>query len=397
VNISPPYRFVLRALLWALPIGLLLVAFESSLWRAGETTPIGRVCRALEERPDALFGRQFFDQALYRFKWVFLSRQDPETLALGTSRVMQFRREMFRDRSATFFNAGGMIQNLRDLEEFVAALPPSTRLSCVILGVEFSWFNERAAAEMENFQRFSRSIRYDAGFDGVAHGQVFQQVLRNGWMSDGPGPSWSVLAGAWRGGGATDMDAWGFMARNRCMGFRSDGSFDYGLPAPADWTFKDREQPPVLERIRNGTHGFKPVSSLSESRVEQFLGCLKALKARQISVLCFAPPYSSGVVAALEADPGLQNAWRQYRLELPSRIRAAGAAYVDASSPAMLGMDDRCMRDGLHAMETFHVRLLAALAADPNAAGAKIDVARAFWPAVALSANPWFPIYGGVP
>lgn len=392
-----PYWFSLRALLWALPLGLPVAAFELSLWRAGETTPIGAVCQALADRPGALFGRQFFDQGLYRFKWVFLSRQDPEILALGTSRVMQFRRQMFGDRSGAFFNAGGMIQNLRDLEEFVAALPPSARLSCVLLGVEFSWFNERAAAEMELFRSFSKSIRHDAGFDGVAHGQVFQQVLRKGWTSAGPGPSWSVLAGAWRGGGAADMGAWGFMARNRHMGFRPDGSFDYGLPAPTDWTFQDREQPPVLERIRNGTHGFAPVPALSEKRVEQFLGCLQALKARGITVLCFAPPYSPAVAAALETDPGLRKAWLQYRSELPPRIRAAGAVYVDASSPAAMGMDDRCMRDGLHAMETFHVRLLAALAADPNAAGAKIDAACASRLASDPRANPWFPNYGGVP
>lgn len=396
MNFPLPYGFALRVLLWAVPLGLPVAAFELSLWRAGETTPIGDVCQALADRPGALFGRQFFDQGLYRFKWVSILRRDPAILALGNSRVLQFRREMFGARADDFFNAGGMIQHVRDLEQFVEALPTDTRIACVILGVEYSWFNDRAATVAERTRVFAKAIRVDEGLDGFAHGHVFQQVLCNGLASDGSSPSWSLLAGAWRGGDAAAADAWGFMARNHHEGFRPDGSFEYGLSAPVDWTFQDRERPTVIERICTGTRGFEPMVALSEDRVERFLACVRALNARGIAVLCFAPPYPSAAIAALEASPDQRGSWRQYREELPARIRRAGAVYVDASTPGALGMDDRCMRDGLHAMESFHVRILAALAGQPGAETAGLDPALLRRLSDDPQSNPWFPNYGGV-
>lgn len=391
-----PYRFALRTLLWALPLGLPVAAFELSLWRAGETTPIGEICAVLAARPDALFGRQFFDQGLYRFKWASILQRNPAMIALGNSRVMQFRREMFGARSADFFNAGGMIQHVRDFEQFVEILPADTRIACVILGVEYSWFNDCAAIVAERTRVLAKSIRSDEGLDGFAHGHVFQQVLRNGLTSDLSRPSWAVLAGAWRGGDAAAVNAWGFMARNRHAGFRPDGSFEYGLSAPGDWTFQDREHPTVIERIKTGTRGFEPMVALSEDRVERFLACVRALKARGITVLCFAPPYPSAAIAALEASPDQRGGWRQYREELPARIRGAGAVYVDASTPGALGMDDRCMRDGLHAMETFHARILVALAGQPGADPAGLDPAFLRRLIDDPRSNPWFPNYGGV-
>ncbi len=392
-----PYRFARRALAWALPIALPLAAVESGLWRAGETTPLGCVHDAMAGRPGALFGRQFLDQGLYRFKWIAIRRQDPAIVALGNSRVMQFRRGMFGARAADFVNAGGMVQHVRDLEQAVAALPAEGRLACAIVGADFAWFNDRAAAGAERVRAFAKAIRADDGLDGFAHAHLFQQVLRNGGSSDPARPNWSVLAGAWRGGDAAAVNAWGFLARNRRTGFREDGSFDYGETEPAGAPFVDRERPAVLERIRSGTRGFEPVPALSEDRIVRFLRCLRALRARGVTVLCFAPPYPSAAVVALEADPALRAAWRQYREDLPPRVREAGAVFVDASSPAALGMDDRCMRDGLHAMETFHVRLLAAFAADPGAAAAGLDAAHLRRLLDSPRTGAWFPDYGETP
>jgi hypothetical protein len=158
---ATPYRFAARALVWALPILLPLAAFERGLWRAGEATPIGRVHEAMTARPGALFGRQFLDQGLYRFKWIAIRRQDPAIIALGNSRVMQFRRGMFGARAADFVNAGGMVQHVRDLEQVVEELPVKGRLACAIIGADFAWFNDRAAAAAEAASGFlqRRSVR----------------------------------------------------------------------------------------------------------------------------------------------------------------------------------------------------------------------------------------------
>ncbi|MDE0839160.1 MAG: hypothetical protein OSB41_08915, partial [Kiritimatiellae bacterium] len=103
---SPPYRFLFRGLLLFAPLWIAALSAEVLLWRVGETVPIRSVQKRMTD--DGLFLRQYFNQGLYRFKW--LSANDPQSriVALGTSRVMQFRRAMFGPRGSEFFNAGGM-------------------------------------------------------------------------------------------------------------------------------------------------------------------------------------------------------------------------------------------------------------------------------------------------
>ncbi len=194
MTLPPPYRFLLRGLFWFAPLWLLVVVFEILLHRAGETALVRSVCSAMTERaPDGLFMRQFFDQGLYRFKHLSILRRKPEVVALGTSRVMQFQARMFGADSKRFFNAGGMVQHVRDLEQFVAGLPTNTSICAVIVGVEYWWFNEAWAKTAEREKCLAQHIRRDDALDGFAHGHVFQRFLKHFFDSDLSQPSLSTL------------------------------------------------------------------------------------------------------------------------------------------------------------------------------------------------------------
>jgi hypothetical protein len=96
---------------------------EVVLWRTGESWPLAKVLGTQGQRRDALFLRGLLDQSLYAYKWRAVLERRPRVLALGSSRVMKFRAEMFGEDAADFYNAGGLVTSIEDLEQFVERLP----------------------------------------------------------------------------------------------------------------------------------------------------------------------------------------------------------------------------------------------------------------------------------
>src|SRR5260370_798126 len=117
-------RFIaVTACFWA-PVLALVALCEVLLWRVGETLPVAQVLDRQLVKPGK-FLRQA-SQDFYSYKYYGIKRTTPRTLILGSSRVMEFRAEMFGIQLAQppweFYNAGGLIENLQDLEDFADKL-----------------------------------------------------------------------------------------------------------------------------------------------------------------------------------------------------------------------------------------------------------------------------------
>lgn len=338
--------------------------------------------------------RQFLDQGLHRIKYLSLQQRKPRIVALGTSRVMQFRDVMFGQSGSMFYNAGGMIQNLDDLQQFVDKIQELPSIRVVILGIEYWWLNDRWRETIGKVSYFNDKIQHDDALDGFAHANVLQQFLRSGLREDLARPTFYTLIGAWQGESAPVMHRWGFLARNRGKGFRSDGSFEYGQLKPTDWRFKDRENPPIMERIRNGNREFISMRSLSDKRMHQLLVCLRKLKESGINVICFSPPYPQDVVMELTINTDHKHAWQQYTDQLPEKIQLEGIPFVSAYATHLIGMNDSSMFDGFHALETFHLRLVQIMTeglGNKNILG--VDAKRIRTLLQSPRTNPWFPDY----
>lgn len=375
---------------WLLAIG----AVEGTLWRAGETVPARLAFARLARAPaDACFMRQVFDQALYRFKYLGWRARRPAVVALGTSRVMQFRREMFGPDAPEFFNAGGMVQHVRDLEE-LAADPRLPAPRTLLLGIELWWFNAPWAAGAERRKHYAQQVLEDDALDGFAHAAVFQRLFRRTLTDPAGEDAFPALARrAWSAGAAERSRRIGWLALRKGVGFRADGSFRYAETAPSP-EFVDREQPPIPVRIRERQEGYEPVAGPSPGAVDRLLRSLERLQQRGVRVICFFPPFSRAAAAALEESDATRALWSAYRGEFAARIRGTGAALVDASTTDRLGLDDRYLYDGLHPMETFQLALLRAMLDQPGARAAlRADPAALDRILRDPQTNPWFPAY----
>jgi hypothetical protein len=327
-----------------------LLAGEAVLQWSGELWPLDRVFAYQRAHPDSLYLRAT-DQAFYAYKYRGIVEKHPSVLVAGSSRTMKFRAEMFGERANAFYNAGGMLNSLRDAHDFCLSLPSTRTPAVLVLGVDLWWLNDQVRP-VYSFQA-ETSKGTDAPFD--------EHILGVRWLLKHPRTlaSQAIALTRW-----TKTTALGIGAQETGRGFRPDGSFKSPLPTPRsehEWRFVDRETPPVIERVKNAVANFPPATRVSPERLA-LLNVLLARYANQhVLVIGYLPPFSSEVVAQLHSDARHSRFWAEFRRTMPEVFRKHGFPVIDASETASFGMDDRAMRDGFHAEETFHVHVLKAM------------------------------------
>ena len=215
-------KFAWRALLFAAPLLLLVIALEFSLWHVGETWPLERVIHFQETHPRAYFGRLFLDQGTFRYKYLQILRRRPEILVLGSSRTMQFRAEMFGGQAASFYNAGGMIHSIGDIDQFLDLLPQDATPRMVIIGLDFWWLN--ADFPRLRVNSFATDAKEDGTYRWQGHASVLSEFARN------PGLFLDLVTHGF--GKKRNVNAIGALALFRQSGFRIDGSKRFDLRIP---------------------------------------------------------------------------------------------------------------------------------------------------------------------
>jgi hypothetical protein len=303
--------------------------------------------------PDSLYLRGI-DQTFYAYKYRGIVEKHPSILVAGSSRVMKFRSPMFGDRADSFYNAGGMLNSLRDVRDFCYVLPSSRTPEVLLLGIDLWWLNEHVPPAFS----LPAEIERGAGFSFDEH------IVGVRWLLKHPGSLAEEAIALARG---TKGTAIGLSAREKGGGFRLDGSFKSPLPTPRsepEWMFVDRETPPAIDRVKNADANFPPANRVAPDRLALLDSVLARYENRRVFVIGYLPPFSSAVVAQLQADRRHSLFWAQFRRTMPELFRKHGFPLIDASAVASLGMDDRAMSDGLHAEEAFQVRVLKALLRD---------------------------------
>jgi len=346
-------RFLRHLLAFLCLPGLLLLAAEAALQGSGEVWRLDRVFAYQRAHPDSLYLRGT-DQEFYAYKYRGIVEKRPSILAAGSSRMMKFRAAMFGDRAGSFYNAGGMLNSLRDVRDFCQLLPADRRPDVLLLGIDIWWLNEDVAPVFS----FGEEISKGSGFSFDEH------VIGIRWLLKHPETFAREANSLVRGRHSTAI---GFTAREKGSGFRPDGSFNSPLMTPrseAEWAFVDRESPPIIERVKGAFANFPPAVRVSPDRLALLEEVLARYETMNVLVIGYLPPFSSEVVENLRSDPRHSRLWSDFRRQVPELFRKHGFPVLDASEASSLGMDDRAMTDGIHAEETFQVHALKALLSD---------------------------------
>src|SRR5712691_7193928 len=220
--------FAARSAIFFAPLVLGVAVIEALLWQARETWPFFRVIRFQETHPQSFFGRLVIDEGTQRYKYLQVLRRRPQILVLGSSRMRQFRSEMFGRQASVVYNGGGMIHSLEDLGDFFDRLPPEATPRIVILGLDFWWFNANEEKLIGASDVFRVTVETDGALQWQGHTNAIAGYLRQ------PASLVQVIRSTL--GARSDPNAIGLHARLQHQGFRPDGSkrFDLKMPSIPD-------------------------------------------------------------------------------------------------------------------------------------------------------------------
>jgi hypothetical protein len=374
---SRAFFFALRVIVFCAPLMLGACLFEVAMYRTRDSWPIMKVIEAQTALGgESLLGRANFSQQYNLSKSLMVQRRHPRILALGSSRVMEFRGFMFHPYEREFYNGGGLIQNVNDLAEFTRQVRegrlPAPQV--IIIGIDPWWVSE-ATDPVEKKSWLDGEA--DAVYQFSSHVEGARYLLRTGKSSF----PWTVAFGHRQGASpGYNYPAFGITAISAGIGERfSDGSFLYTaqlsdfIKHPA---YRDRLAIPVLDQVKRTYFLFAPTSKVERVRAGILVQSLVSLKALGIEVYAYEPPFSTEVRRALDESKELATWWGEYKGLLCEQLEAEGVGCLSIVRQEDYGLDDTYMFDGIHAGEVYDSYILESLVrrAAPGSLLASIDL-----------------------
>jgi hypothetical protein len=281
------------------------------------------------------------------YKMAAVEQREVPLIAVGTSRVMQFRSDFFTGGETTFYNAGGGVSRLWDYRYFFKHVR-ETKTRKVIVGLDQWVFNDHWV----NYAPDSGAAReYDGEYSAL---DVIQRSLKV--YSDSATRKLDLAKVFAR------SDSFGINGITHGNGFLRDGSYVYHdklhdiLAKPG---FKDDD---VMERVRTGTRRFEDGEAPSPATLTELDILATEWERDGFEVVAFAPPYAPVVLDAMRATGRMQ-----YVFDVGAAIQRVLAAhrnitFFDLTSCRELGCVDDDFIDGFHAGSVTYAKILLTFA-----------------------------------
>ncbi len=340
-------RFFSRLLIYLLPIGIYLGSTTSTAIYAGEYLPLQQVITQQTGEQPVLYGRAYRDN-YFSYKLLSTLYRQPEVLAVGSSRTQQYRSMFFDKKSAAFYNAGQAAQSIYDMQQFIASLDKDHLPKVLILGLDQPWFN---AASHYSQPAVSQVLDDETSVDPMRAMHVSSDVLAD--LVDGK-INLSRLTD--RHEPVYKTSAIGFNAIMNGMGFRNDGSYQYGDDIQNPPSNDERLAEAFDDIAQNLDSHFVAGDEVSQQALDTLDSILQFGKAHGITIIGFAPPYAPSVYQRMMADGNHTYIAKEVQA-IQVLFNRYGYVYFDFSDASALGATDDDMIDGFHASEFIYLRM----------------------------------------
>tara|TARA_R110002073_G_scaffold72537_1_gene177585 strand:- start:607521 stop:608654 length:1134 start_codon:yes stop_codon:yes gene_type:complete len=234
-----------------------------------------------------LIGYKYEENNYKYLKLKETSKRGAEVLVLGSSRVLQFRDEMFQE---SFYNAGFTIRGIDEFQKFLKLIPPKDLPKYLIIGLDQWMFNESwDNLEMNSFQKKQFIENGSGSFTPKLNklSMVYRDILAKKITI-------SSLSKNRKNYTPVGINAW-----VNETGFRNDGSMYYGKqiknliknsPNSEDYNYAD-----TFDRISEGSRRFQYGSKINNKAVEILNELLDYCHKNKINVIGILPPFADGV------------------------------------------------------------------------------------------------------
>jgi hypothetical protein len=333
-------RFYLGFLLPLVICFMALKGSELLLVRSGEYLDLDTVVERLGTT-HGVYGTALSDRT-WDFKQRLYRHIRPKVVAVGSSRVMQFRQEDF---SVPFVNLGG-----GDLDVITAEtenLFRDQKPDLIIMGVDFWWFHGDGGGLP------AVPAATSAGERHVSMADRFMPVT---WMFSGKLGFSSILRIL--SGSSPDIGVTGVV---RGDGYAADGSYRNAAEVQGKFPSDDYRFSATQKKIAAGTKNYATAGGFSDDQWKRFSGLLDFYRAQGIPTVLFLPPMSQTALDMM-AKSGNYAYVDQVRLRLPALAAQYGMRFFDDHEPKPLGATDCEFFDAHHGGPVVYKRILLDMA-----------------------------------
>lgn len=298
----------------------------------------------------ALFGSAL-SQDFVDYKLRLYAATKPEIIAIGSSRVMQFRGAWF---TKPFLNMGGVAGNLAILRSTINALLAEGKPGAAIIGLDFWWFLPQwEKYPFQNAQPTEGSYNYSLASLKTPWRWLFEGKIS---LAEFAAPVLGMFGAGFR------ANRYGIMAQRADDGFGPDGSWYYtseitGQNPPFDFKFRD-----TLSQVENGIKAFYYANANQkmpdERHIDAFAEIWCKLKTRGIETFVFIPPFAPAVYKAMRDR---ENQF-PHLFHLREMLAERGIEVMDFSDARAFASNDCEFVDGFHGGEVAYARILQRMA-----------------------------------
>lgn len=338
--------FLRRLLIFVTPLVLVAGFSAFSMARTGELLPVRWIASLHANDRPMLYLPEFSDH-LYRYKVEVARRVRPDMLVIGSSRSNQWRAAMFGE--ASFYNAGNSIYLPIDLSSVLDELGDYTP-RIVLFSLDDFMFNQRFAEDVRQ-----RSKGEFGGITSAEFRHVAAKVLQR--FYDRP----SLLYSSYREP-VHGLTALGFSALDMGLGFRPDGTVQYGDVIRGG----SRQKPEDAAANIAGNRQWPGYGAdrLDPSLMRDLETFAETARRRGIKLIAVTPGIHPSIVKELRASPA-HVSWRQFRsAETATWLRNLNILHFDFTDIASYGGHTDEFIDGFHPSEPAYFRMVQVMLSD---------------------------------
>lgn len=339
-------KFILRIFIFSIPLFLILIPPLWYLYKTKENFFDLESFLKKSNTEKYLIGYIYNEKNYGYLKWKSISINPKyEVWSIGSSRAMQFRKEMF---VKSFYNAGFTVRYINEFLPFMKSIDHSKYPDVLIVTLDTWMFNA-------NYDKVDKAIDETKWSNSFSVNPNFK-ILKSVWKD--------IIANKYESEKIYKSDGLyriGCNALYKNSGFRNDGSFYYGEQIQKllieDSTCSDYNFKNTFSRIDKGIKLFQYGNTPNPKAFEELEKFLDYCQKNSIKVVLIMPPFAKATFNKM-----LTSGNYNYIKHIPEKCdilaKKHGFEFYNFTTTMLINSDDNEFIDGFHGSEKVYLKML---------------------------------------
>ena len=336
--------YINHCIIYFAVIGFFALPFVLYIHSTGEYSSTKEVVEEQLNSDDLIIYGTALHDITSSYKNYMFSKAKAKVVALGSSRITQFREYMF---SQKFYNLGTVMSSVNEGYNFLQRIIDE-RPDVILINVDIWWFHTKNLSpnpdrKMESLEE-SKTISPKVSSNDIL--KLGQWILR-GDLSLKDIYTQLISGRKHIGIGGSKGD-----------GFGPDGSNYYTRLVTGKKLSIDKKFKKSLRRASKGINRLEHSSTADIKNINRFVELVNKFEKHGIQVIVFFPPFAPEVNARMDKLKGKYG----YIEDIKKKFMDKGLSFQDFSDPLKYGSNSCEFIDGLHGGEIIYMRIVAELA-----------------------------------